>query len=135
MPTEKTEGGLVRALLSQQGKELVDLLVVGDVVLRKHTLYLLEIPLRDSRHLVNLFFRFSNVLVLTVRAVYAKPVSIIIASAVLGFTFSTFKAAVALLSRIVFGLVIVVLETCFTLGEKILTKVLVSRPRRNRKRN
>lgn len=93
---EKAERGVVRALLPQQRQKLVDLLVVCHVVLRKHTLYLLEVPVWDARHLINLFEGLANVPVLAVRPIDAETVAVVVTGAIRNVPFALLESIVAL---------------------------------------
>ena len=78
---EQAEWGLINRLVPVVAQEIVDLLIVGDVFLRKNRLNLVKVPIRYVWHLVYLIWHPSHMPVQTVRTIYAKPKSIIVALA------------------------------------------------------
>jgi len=59
-------------------QEIVDLLIVGDVLLCKNGLDLVEVPIGYVWHLVYFFWHPSHMSVQTVRAIYAKSKSVVV---------------------------------------------------------
>ena len=61
----------------------MDLLIVGDVVLGEDTLDLLEVPVGDAGHLINLFRSLPKVSILAVRPIDTESEAVIVAGPVL----------------------------------------------------
>ena len=59
----------------------MDLLVIRHVVLREDALNLLEVPVGDARHLIDVLDRPSHVPVLAVRPIDAEAVAVVVALA------------------------------------------------------
>ena len=57
----------------------MDLLIVGDVVLGEDTLDLLEVPVGDAGHLINLFRSLPKVSILAVRPIDTESEAVIVA--------------------------------------------------------
>ena len=78
MATEETEGQFIGRLLPQQSQELVNLLVVCHVVLGKHALNLLKVPVGDSWDFFDLIDWPADMSILTVRSIDTKTISVVI---------------------------------------------------------
>lgn len=78
---EQAEWGLIHRLIPVMTQEIVDLLIVGDILLRENRLDLVEVPIRYEWHLVYFFWHPSHMSVQTVGAIYAKSKSIVVALA------------------------------------------------------
>lgn len=57
----------------------MDLLIVGHVFLSKDAFNLVEVPIRNARHVINLFGRSPHMSVLTVEPVNAETKSVVVA--------------------------------------------------------
>ena len=71
----------------------MDLLVISDVLLCKHALYLLEVPIWNARHLLHFLGCSPHVLVRALGSIDAEPKPIVI-------TFTTYRGVRQLLTAL-----------------------------------